>query len=560
MQFDDRLATVLRSGAAGERAARTQFRQLLDLLGSFPAGAAGLQVMAAYERLGEIMDALPGTEQARILREPGLRLRNPRLVARLAEGEPQTAAAAMAAARLSEREWLDLIPELPVTARGFLRHRRDMPGAARRLLDRLGVHDLVLPQPEHPYEAAEPESASSPPAPAPLEGEGGIGALVRRIEAFQKARHGATAVAPRLPLDIGELLGEPEPLAAFDFTTDASGRVDWADREVAPLVVGLRLTGNGGQSLCDPDSETALRRRGVVRGGTAHLPGAEPVAGTWRIDAVPQFDSETGMFGGYAGRMRRPPAPGTPAARLPDTPTDRMRQVLHELRTPVGAVQGFAEIIQNQLFGPAPNAYRALAAAVSVDAARLLAGFDEIDRLSRLAAGALELSRDGSNVRLVLERTLRRLEGVTRPRGAHLRLLTSGESFEVTLGEADSALLVWRVLASLAGALAPGETVELSLRGQAEGVALEAALPASLAAEDDVFLTPVRSEAAAVTAGMFGTGFALRLARAEAEAAGGSLDVRGETLILVLPPLTGAASDHSQKGPGGASASVQGRL
>ena len=41
MQFDDRLATVLRSGAAGERAARTQFRQLLDLLGSTPPSANG---------------------------------------------------------------------------------------------------------------------------------------------------------------------------------------------------------------------------------------------------------------------------------------------------------------------------------------------------------------------------------------------------------------------------------------------------------------------------------------------------------------------------------------
>ena len=39
MQFDDRLATVLRSGVAGERAARTQFRQLLDLLGSAPRAA-----------------------------------------------------------------------------------------------------------------------------------------------------------------------------------------------------------------------------------------------------------------------------------------------------------------------------------------------------------------------------------------------------------------------------------------------------------------------------------------------------------------------------------------
>jgi signal transduction histidine kinase len=231
-----------------------------------------------------------------------------------------------------------------------------------------------------------------------------------------------------------------------------------------------------------------------------------------------------------------------------------MRQVLHELRTPVGAIQGFAEIIQNQLFGPAPNAYRALAAAVSVDAARILAGFDEIDRLTRLAAGALQLSADGSNFRLVVERTLRRLEGVTRPRDAHLRLLTSGEGFAVTLGEGDSALLAWRLLASLAGSLAPAEVVELALRGDPHGIELLAELPVSLAKEEDVFATSWRNEAPAVTAGMFGTGFTLRLARAEAVAAGGSLSVRGETLVLTLPHLTGATPDHSQGENGGTAA------
>jgi hypothetical protein len=556
MQFDDRLATVLRSGAAGERAARTQFRQLLDLLGSVPPGENGPQASAAYERLAEIMDFLPAAEQSRILREPGLRLRNPRLVAHLAQGEPRAAAAAMAAARLGEREWLELIPELPVTARGFLRHRRDMPASARRLLVRLGVHDLVLPQPEGPFGPAEPASPASRQTSPPIESDGGIGALVRRIEAFQKARQGTAAVAPPLPLDIGELLAEGEPVAAFDFSTDPTGRVDWADRPVAPLVVGLRLAGKGGQGLCDPDSETAFRRRGIVRGGTAQLPGADSVAGSWRIDAAPRFESETGVFRGYAGRMRRPFAPDESAAGAADTPTDRMRQVLHELRTPVGAIQGFAEIIQSQLFGPAPNAYRALAAAVGVDAARLLAGFDEVDRLTRLVAGALDLSAGGSNFRLVVERTLRRLEGVTRPRGAHLRLLTSGEDFAVTLGDADSALLAWRLLASLAGSLAPAEVVELALRGHREGIELEAGLPAGLASEEDLFATPLRTETAAVTAGMFGTGFTLRLARAEAEAAGGSLIVRGEMLVMALPHLTGAATDHSQGEEGGASVSI----
>ena len=88
MLFDDRLATVLRSGAAGEQAARTQFRQLLDLLGSLPPDAAGPLVDAAYRRLGEICDVLPAPEQSEILREPGLRLRNARLIGELAQCAP----------------------------------------------------------------------------------------------------------------------------------------------------------------------------------------------------------------------------------------------------------------------------------------------------------------------------------------------------------------------------------------------------------------------------------------------------------------------------------------
>ncbi len=552
MQFDDRLATVLRSGAAGERAARTQFRQLLDLLGSAPGATDNALVEAAYARLGEIFDELPATEQSRILREPGLRLRDPRLVDHLARGEPQVAAAAMAAARLDEGEWLELIPELPVTARGFLRHRRDLPAGARRLLARLGVRDLTLPEPEG--SRVPPGYA---PAPAAPEGDatGGIGALVRRIEAFQQARRGGAAIAPRLPLDIGELMAEaPLPLA-FDFSTDPAGQIDWADPHVAPLLVGLRLVGGG--SFGDPSVELALRRRGVVSGGRVELPGAEAVAGVWRIDAVPWFDRETGIFRGHVGRMRRPPAPLAEAR--PDSAGERMRQVLHELRTPVNAIQGFAEIIQQQLFGAAPNSYRALAGAIGVDAARLLAGFDEIDRLARLESASLDLSREGCNFRVVIESALRRLEGVTRPRGAHLRLLTSGERFSIDLGRDDSALLAWRLLASLAGSLAPGEVVELALRGDEHGIELEAELPLAFAGEDDLFTAGARTEVSAVTAGMFGAGFTLRLARAEAEAAGGSLALRGETLVLSLPGLTGATPDHSHGANDGASAAAQDR-
>ena len=116
--FDDRLATVLRYGAPSETAARTQFRQLLDLLGSMAPGIASALIDAAYDQLGELADALPSTVQSAILRAPGLRLRNVALVTWLAHSDPQAAAAAMAAAQLSKNDWLYLIPHLPMSARG----------------------------------------------------------------------------------------------------------------------------------------------------------------------------------------------------------------------------------------------------------------------------------------------------------------------------------------------------------------------------------------------------------------------------------------------------------
>lgn len=542
MLFDDRLATVLRSGAAGEQAARTQFRQLLDLLGSMPCDAAGPLVDEAYRRLSEICEVLPATEQSQILREPCLRLRNARLLQQLAQCAPQAAAAAIATARLGEAEWHKIIPELPVTARGFLRHRRDLPDSAKRLLAQLGVNDLLLPRPEWMTpEPGQPASKARPPA-------SGIGALVRRIEAFRKGREGSEAAAEaarRLSLAKSAPPASSQPLGAFDFSTDAAGTIDWADAPVAPLLVGLRLIGKGtaGAGCCDRATNLALRRRLVVRAGRAELPGAPPVAGAWRIDASPHFDSQTGVFRGFRGRMRRQQPP--PEQHQTTGPSDRVRQLLHELRTPVNAIQGFAEIIQQQLFGPAPNAYRALAAAVGVDAARLLAGFDELERLCRLESGELKMSNQGCDFRLVVEGTLRRLAGVIRPRGAHLSVVTSGTAFAVRLGEDDTALLAWRLLASFAGALAPGETVELALGGSDHGIELSAELPAALASNEDLFSGSLQSQAPAISAGMFGSGFTFRLARAEAEAAGGELVRRGDRMVLVLPYLTGTAPAHS---------------
>lgn len=554
MQFDDRLATVLRHRATGETAARTQYRQLLDLLGSRRVGDDQSLLAAAWLRLAALGEMIPARERAAMLREPGLRFRNPELAYHLAEDEPDVAAAALAHASLTEDDWNALIPRLPVRARGFLRLRRDLPASTLHLLERLGIHDRGLPMPEGDY-PAEPALAATPlpiPANDPQDlaesaaesdaasaKDGSIGALVRRIESFRKARadgHREQPEAPRLPL--GE---KPATLAVppsgFGFTTDGEGRIDWADRAVAPMVVGTRLSTDS--------MRRALLLRQPIRRAAIELAGAPEIEGSWLVDATPRFARPSGQFTGYAGMFRRPPHRGAVAATANAPPqADHLRQLLHELRTPANAIQGFAEVVQQQVFGPAPHEYRALAATIAGDGARILAGFDEIDRLARLETGALSFDDGASDINDVVGRLVEQLQGVLAARTAGFDYVfeTVGT---VPLARGDSEALAWRVLATVAGAVGGGEQlrVELSRHGGFAKFACE--LPASLAGEDDVFGASGRPGSGALRAGMFGAGFSLRLARAEAQAAGGSLSRVEDWLIVTLPLLTGSDSEPS---------------
>jgi len=168
MHFDDRLATVLRSRADGPVSSRIQFRQLLDLLGTLPADAVGPQVDAAYARIAELTRIVPEPDRARIVRETGQRLRSPRLVAALAQADPALAASSLARAELTPEQWLDLIPALPIGARGHVRQRRDLGPRVEALLARLGIRERGLPPAEGtaastaPAEPTLPEQAPEP--------------------------------------------------------------------------------------------------------------------------------------------------------------------------------------------------------------------------------------------------------------------------------------------------------------------------------------------------------------------------------------------------------------
>ncbi|MGB3472929.1 MAG: histidine kinase dimerization/phospho-acceptor domain-containing protein [Erythrobacter sp.] len=603
MFFDDRLATVLRQQGFNQIGQRTQFRQLLDILGNrkFATndGADRSLIAAAWLRMDALGRTLPASERAAMIREPSWRFRSADLAAHLADFEPEVASAALNRAQLSAEDWNALIPRLPVRARGFLRLRKDLPVDVETLLDRLGVSDRGLPPPpagadeafietlinSEPAEAPEasearfgpePEQAPEPdPVPFPSKlmpsarsdeierGRSEISALVERIAQFKRTRDPEdiesvidSERSPRLPL--GEFETPSSRRATgFGFSADAAGRIEWADPEVATMVVGTKLVAP--PVLGEAGKRTALQRamtqRQPVTRAKASLRGAAAIAGDWIVDAQPRF-TQDGHFTGYVGRFRRPAQSDPDAPGPAEREADRIRQILHELRTPVTAVQGYAEVIQQQLFGPAPHEYRALSAAIAADAARILAGFEEMDRLARLETGIIAMEPGDTDIATLAQRTVRQLAHVLSPRMAGLEIdIRADIPVRVNLDPEEAELLLWRLLATLGGGCGAGETIEAVLEASGDAAILTVELPRQLLEEDDIFTAEAKPIGTAINAGVFGAGFSLRLARAEARMAGGGLEHEQDTIILRMPLLQsedriGDARDPEDAGNG----------
>ena len=564
MHFDDRLATVLRMRADGHGLQRIQFRQLLDLLGTSPAEARGAQLDVAYDRLAEMSGTIAAPERAALIRDLALRLRSPRLVAALSSGEPQVAATTLQRAQLSREQWLDLIPALPPAARPALRQRSDLPLEVKHLLVRLGINDRGLPAAavSEPIAAVQPTSALDATLSAnddgavipiaSVERDDGIGAIVRRIEAYRRAKqvveNQTGSDSPRLPLGEDHVLSVPDTVGAADFASDAQLRIAWCDAGIAPMLIGMQLNRT-------PEIDQLLRQRQPLSAQRLELLGAPAISGLWQIDAAPWFDPLSGQFVGYRGRLRRPASAAERVSANPavtDSAEDRIRQMLHELRTPVNAIQGFAEVIQQQLFGPAPHEYRALAAGIAGDAARMLSAFEELERLARLESGAMELDSGETDLVRLTAATVAQLSAHTTSRGSGFALKLDEAPLPVGLARLELERIVWRLLATLAGTSAPGEQLKLRLRAKDGTARLDLTLPAALAAREDdaLYETGAGAVPQVLAAGVFGVGFALRLARAEARAAGGDLQRKGDRLRLTLPGLTSASADHTQSAVG----------
>lgn len=567
MIVDDRLETVLRTHVAGKMAGRTQLRQLVDLLGMVPLSGWTARHATALERADALAAQLSDEECASVLR--GIRHRSAVLVYHFAQGGPRAASAIIGSANLPEEDWLALIPRLPTRARGFLRHRTDLGDNVRAMLSRLGINDFLLSAPEpdqQPDVAAEAPplvaaTPASPLAPPELSADEGIGAIVRRIEAFRRKReerdatpaaeHRSDGVAPLLPF--ADVAAPPRMLPqAIDLRTDASGIVVQAGIEPPGMIVGSRLFASDPSApvRCDSAMATAFRRRQPIVAGQVEIEGAEGVAGCWQADGTPCFAHDGGRFAGYLVRLRRSlgAVAAAPSAAPVSSEADRLRQLLHELRTPINAIQGFAEVIQQQVFGPTPHQYRAMAASIAADAAHMLAGFEEVERLVRLESRAIDIDTAEADATAVIAALVEQVTPVLSSRNVRLSVMVPSDPIMVAFATEEIERSVWRVFSVITASIAPGERLTIALERQSANAMLSVSLPASLRALDEaaMFAPDASKQAGALaTSAMLGNGFALRLARAEFEAGSGLMHRENDRIVIILPYLTAAAADHT---------------
>jgi signal transduction histidine kinase len=545
VRFDDSLSTVLAADMTPGAGAEAAWRQLVDLTGRGRIAADPETLV----RLSKLRAVVPPAVRAASARALAAAQPDAALVEFFAEDEPGVASPVLRHATLAEAAWLKLLPRLSPAGRSVLRSRRDLPDAVKRGLESLGAIDFTLPSADpRPEPVPEPEPVRVPDAPLSPTPFLAVGDVARSLpvvaEALRRA-DGPAAPAPRFEIaDIvaridafrrdkpPELPAKPLARPSFRFVTDAAGTIRWVDGVARATLVGVSLASADRQALAQVDAGVKGAVRGRQRFADARLQidGTSDAAGSWRIAGVPDFDEASGRFIGYRGVGRRPAR----HERAEASASDQLRQLVHELRTPVGAVSGFAELIETELLGPVPPVYRQRAGTIRSEAGQLLAAIDDLDTAARIDGAALQLTPAEVPLAPLIDRIVDDLRPLADLRGA--QLAAGGERASVVADDRALERLLARLLATLVAAAEPGERIGIDVRRASDRVVISADRPRALTeiAGDALFAL----DDAAVEGGpLLGAGFTLRLVRNLAAELGGALSIDRDALTLRLPAV-----------------------
>ena len=529
MHFDDRLQTLLAAPVADAHDRAVRWRQLVDLLARVEPGADGAGTGEALELVRREAFAIDEEVRAATLRAIAGRSISPALLTILAAQPVRIAAPLFAGLSLSAADAEQVLAAADAEVRALVH-----------------VEAAPTPEPEpEPEPEREPEPVFEPKAPpaAPT-----ISDMVSRIERLQQQRTPAHRPSPAPPPP----RRRPPPAKTsdgrlFEWESDASGHVAWVEGAPRGVFVGRPLGGDG-VGLLDREvvNRLALRHPFI----DVPLALGELLAGTWSATGVPAFDPSTGRFLGYRGLARRTDGAAAAPERQREPDLDALREMVHEIKTPLNAIIGFAEIIDGQYLGPAHRLYRERAATIVGQARLLLDAVEDLDFAATLRAdlhGAHLKGQDrvgGSLAELFppiaaeIEQCLAASEGV-------LELDIDDQRHRCALSPEMVSRLLRRLLLSLCKLVGRGEAFRIAVTRRGTMCLLTIARPHALDGFGEAqLLDPAFDPSGGDEAGGneergIGLGFALRLVRGLAKVAGGSLVIDEHRITLELPAFDG---------------------
>ena len=533
------IATILRQAPADRRASITAWRQLSDILAQRGNQLGDEDIRRSLHALAVLRPRVPEAVRRDCARAIARHGRFAPLVALYANDVPAVSAIMLREVRLAEADWLALLPATSAMARSVLAGRRDLPQGVIRALASLGTGSVALPQPasaaiEEPVPAT--PIAQAAPESTVDSGSSQISELVRRIDKYQSTRGQPAAARP--------------PRAAFLFETGPDGVIHWVDGVTRGAVIGLSIADAafGGEPGADGVAAGAFRQRAEIINARMLLEGTPAEAGEWRFSALPWFDPATGQFRGYRASARRPQRNETPYGRTAaEDSGDSIRQLIHELRSPLNAISGFAQIISGQMFGPVSHGYRAMADAIVADAASVQAIIDDLETAARSdAAPAVEPAEEIVDIGAIVTHIERDLAGLLADQRVELSISRVGGPFLGLAGDANVRRMVGRLLTALVDVSEPeailvGQLVTESRHD--DMLQLRIVRPAAIrfATAADLLDPGFSPEGEAPGAAVLSLGFSLRLVDSLARAIGGRLDIGHNALTLHLPSANSKA-------------------
>lgn len=485
MRFDDRLTTVLEQPAATAHDRSIRWRQLVELVARAQGEGHGDMLERA---LGVIRDDR-GSVEERVRVSTALAIAalplSSDLVAAFAADRLTVAAPVLAGARLTASEWKQVARSASDDCRSFIAAMRS----------------------EEPAVAPREVPGSSAEAPIPS-----ISEVVARIERLRSSR----------VTDLAEPASEPaDSPRLFRWECNEAGEIGWVDGAPRGAIIGRSIAQGNAASGIDHKIERAFAARAPFHDGLLELPRDASTGGTWRISGIPAFERSTGRFAGYRGVAQR--AGGGVTASDPTS----LRELVHEIKTPLNAIIGFAEMISGEFLGPANSAYRDRAGEIVVQARLLLSAIEDLDFAARIdhANGRHHPQIDLGEL---VEQMIGCLRDEATARNVSLQASRSTADLKMTVDREIAERLIQRMMSAVIARAAEGETLRLGVDPEGDCSTVWISRPAALAGLREEQLFGSAEDAMSQE-------FPLRLARGLAHSAGVDMIVSPSAICLAFP-------------------------